>query len=215
MLHKEAVDKATLDLLIQLQAKEYLKGFNLVGGTALALRLGHRKSIDIDLFSDFSFDVAQMLERLSTDFNFKLFFSANNTIKGSINNVQVDILAHRYPLVSEPLTEDHIIMLSPQDIIALKLNAITTSGQRVKDFIDLFYLLREFNLSEMISFYKTKYKQYNEVNVLKSITYFNDVDLADWPQIIDNPSLRWNEIKKTLTTATRNYIKEKGIFKDY
>lgn len=215
MLHKEAVDKSTLDLLIRLQAKEYLKGFHLVGGTALALRLRHRKSIDIDLFSDFSFDVAQILENLSTDFNFKLFFSANNTIKGSIDNVQVDILAHRYPLISEPLTEERITMLSLQDIIALKLNAITTSGQRVKDFIDLFYLLREFNLSEMIGFYKTKYKQYNEVNVLKSITYFNDVDLADWPQIIDSPSLKWDEIKKSLTTATRKYIKEKGIFKDY
>lgn len=215
MLHKEAVDEATLDLLIQLQAKKYLKGFNLVGGTALALQLGHRKSIDIDLFSDFSFDVAQMLEKLSSDFNLKLFFSANNTIKGSINNVQVDILAHRYPLISEPLTEGHITMLSTQDIIALKLNAITTSGQRVKDFIDLYYLLPEFNLSEMINFYETKYKQYNEVNVLKSITYFNDVDLADWPQIIDNPSLKWTEIKKSINTATKNYIKEKGIFKDY
>ena len=81
MLYKEAVDKSTLDLLVQLQAKEYLKGFHLVGGTALALRLRHRKSIDIDLFSDFSFDVAQILENLSTDFNFKLFFSANNTMR--------------------------------------------------------------------------------------------------------------------------------------
>jgi len=119
MLHKEAIDKSTLDLLIQLQAKEYLKGFYLVGGTALALRLGHRKSIDIDLFSDFSFDVAQTLENLSVDFNFKLFFSANNSIKGSIDNIQVDILAHRYPMISEPLTEESINMLSLQDIIAL------------------------------------------------------------------------------------------------
>ena len=210
MLYKEAVDKSTLDLLVQLQAKEYLKGFHLVGGTALALRLRHRKSIDIDLFSDFSFDVAQILENLSTDFNFKLFFSANNTIKGSIDNVQVDILAHRYPLISEPLTEERITMLSLQDIIALKLNAITTSGQRVKDFIDLFYLLREFNLSEMIGFYKTKYKQYNEVNVLKSITYFKDVDLADWPQIIDNPQLKWDEVKESITTAARKYFKSGG-----
>ena len=62
MLHKETVDPSTLELLIQIQQKEYLKGFYLVGGTALALRLGHRKSVDIDLFSNFTFDAGQMLE---------------------------------------------------------------------------------------------------------------------------------------------------------
>ena len=76
MLHKETVDQSTLELLIQIQQKEYMKGFFLVGGTALALKLGHRKSIDIDLFSNFSFDAGQILENLSADFRFNLFFSA-------------------------------------------------------------------------------------------------------------------------------------------
>lgn len=94
MLHKEAVDPSLLELLDQLQHKEYLKGFYLVGGTALTLRIGHRKSFDIDLFSDFNFDSVQLLENLSADYPFKLFFSANNTIKGSIGAVQVDIFWH-------------------------------------------------------------------------------------------------------------------------
>ena len=58
MLHHEAVDTPTLELIKSLQDKEYLNGFYLVGGTALAMQLGHRKSIDIDLFSNFSFDTA-------------------------------------------------------------------------------------------------------------------------------------------------------------
>lgn len=142
MLHKETVDPSTLELLIQIQQKEYLKGFYLVGGTALALRLGHRKSVDIDLFSNFSFDAVQMLEYLSADFPFMLFFSANNTIKGSINQVQMDILAHRYPLIGEPFILENISMLSVEDIIAMKLNAISVSGQRVKDFIDIITCLK-------------------------------------------------------------------------
>ena len=85
MLHQETVDESTLELLIQLQNKDYLKGFYLAGGTALALSMGHRKSVDIDLFSDFKFDTAAILENLSADFAFQLFFSASNTIKGSIN----------------------------------------------------------------------------------------------------------------------------------
>ena len=82
MLHAESVEQSTLELLVQLQKQEYLSGFHLAGGTALALKMGHRKSIDIDLFSNFSFDVGNLLENLSADFSFNLFFSAKNTIKG-------------------------------------------------------------------------------------------------------------------------------------
>lgn len=143
MLHKETVDPSTLELLIKIQQKEYLNGFYLVGGTALALLMGHRKSVDINLFSNQGFDVGPMLENLSADFAFNLFFSANNTIKESIDQVQVDVIAHRYPLICEPIKLDNVTMLSVEDIIAMKLNAITVSGQRVKDFIDIYYLLNK------------------------------------------------------------------------
>ena len=110
MVYKETVNDSTLELLAEIQKKNYLKGFYLVGGTSLALKLGHRKSVDIDLFATFNFDSGEMLENLSADFPFKLFFSANNTIKGSVYDIQVDILAHRYPLVREPLIEQEISM---------------------------------------------------------------------------------------------------------
>ena len=208
MLHQETVDRSTLELLIKLQGKDYLKGFYLVGGTALALTMGHRKSIDIDLFSDFNFDTGAMLENLSADFPFKLYFSANNTLKGSINGIQVDILAHRYPLVCEPLVIDDISMLSREDIAAMKLNAISVSGQRVKDFIDIFYLLDLYSVEEMIGFYKIKYLQYNEVNVLKSLTWFEDVDLSDWPVILKTPKLKWGTITKKIKDATNIFLKQ-------
>jgi len=208
MLHKEAVDPSLLELLDQLQHKEYLKGFYLVGVTALTLRIGHRESVDIDLFSDSNFDSVQLLENLSADYPFKLFFSANNTIKGSIGTVQLDILAHRYPFVYEPQIIENIGMLSVQDIIAMKLNAIAVSGQRVKDFIDIYYLLEVYSMEEMIAFYKKKYFQYNEVNVLKSLTWFDDVDLSDWPILLKAPKLKWRAVKKRISEATIIYLKQ-------
>lgn len=208
MLHKEAVSPGTLELLIRLQKKDYLKGFYLVGGTALALQIGHRKSIDIDLFSDFGFDTGQLLENLSADFHFKLFFSANNILKGSIQDIQVDLLAHRYPYVSSPAITDQIAMLSIQDIIAMKLNAITTSGQRVKDFIDIFYLLKSYSMEDMLRFYKSKYADFNEVNVLKSLTWYDDIDHSDWPVLLLNPELKWAEITKKLTRETQKYLRK-------
>lgn len=208
MLHKETVDQSTLELLIQLQQKEYLKGFYLVGGTALALIMGHRKSVDLDLFSNFSFDAVQLLDNLSADFSFTLFFSANNTLKGSINQVQVDILAHRYPLVADPVVIENISMLSVEDIAAMKLNAISVSGQRVKDFIDIYYLLGTYTVGEMIGFYKKKYSQYNEVNVLKSLCWFEEVDISEWPVILKTPGLKWETVKKTIKEATSVYLKQ-------
>lgn len=208
MLYKETISPKTLDLLIRLQQKEYLKGFYLVGGTALALQIGHRTSIDIDLFSDFGFDTSQLLENLSADFNFKLFFSASNTLKGSIEDVQVDILAHRYPYVSPPLRIENISMLSTEDIIAMKLNAISVSGQRIKDFIDIYYLLNSYSIDDMIHFYKKKYVGFNEVNVLKSLTWYEDIDHSDWPVLLQEPELKGLEIMKKIRMETQKYLRK-------
>ena len=207
MLHKETVDQSTLELLISLQQKPYLKGFHLVGGTALALYMGHRKSIDLDLFSNIDFEAGQVLENLSVDFPFNLFFSSKNTLKGSINQVQIDILAHRYPLINEPVIIENVSLLSVEDIIAMKLNAVAVSGQRVKDFIDIYFLLQSFTVKQMIEFYKRKYSQYNEVNVLKSLCWFEDVDISGWPILLKNPTLKWDTIKKTLEKAVVDYLK--------
>ena len=208
MLHKETVDQSTLELLNQLQQKEYLKGFYLVGGTALALKMGHRKSVDLDLFSNFSFDSVQLLDNLSADFSFTLFFSANNTLKGSINEVQLDILAHRYPLVCDPIVIENIGMLSIEDISAMKLNAISVNGQRVKDFIDIYFLLETYSIGELIGFYKKKYSQYNEANVLKSLCWFEEVNLSDWPVLLKTPKLRWGAVKKRIKEATSAYLQQ-------
>ncbi|MBU1349253.1 nucleotidyl transferase AbiEii/AbiGii toxin family protein [Patescibacteria group bacterium] len=170
--------------------------------------MGHRKSIDLELFSNFSFDTAQLLENISADFPFTLFFSANNTLKGSINQVQVDILAHRYPLVAEPVIVENISMLSNEDIAAMKLNAISVSGQRVKDFIDIYYLLGIYTVEEMTGFYKMKYAQYNDANVIKSLCWFDDVDLSDWPVLLKTPELNWETVKKTIEKATLTYLKK-------
>jgi hypothetical protein len=207
MLHQETIEAPTLELLRSLQSREYLNGFFLVGGTALALYLGHRKSVAIDLFSNFDFDTASLIEKLHLDYPFQIFHTARNTIKGSINTVKVDLLAHRYAHIMEPAAISGINMLSVPDIIAMKLNAITTSGQRSKDFIDIFYLLDNFDIGSMLTFYKTKYNQQNDAFLLKSLIYFDEVDLADWPVLVKNPDLRWIDIKKRLTTRVIQYIK--------
>ena len=207
MLYKEAVDASLLELLKSLQSKQYLRGFNLVGGTALALYNGHRRSVDIDLFSDFSFDTSQMLENLVQDFDFVLLFSAPNTLKGSIKDIKVDIIAHRYHHIYDPVTEDNINILSEPDIVAMKLNAISTSGQRIKDFIDIYYLLDKYDLKTMVSYYLEKYNQKNDLLILKSLIYFDDVEESEWPVLIKEPDLKWKEVKRKIQKKVIGYTR--------
>ena len=206
MLQEQAVEKSTLELIKNLQEKAYLHGFYLVGGTALAISINHRKSIDIDLFSNFNFDTQQIIESLNVDYDFNLFHSGINTIKGSISNIKVDIIAHRYPYVGNVKIINNISLVSTEDIIAMKLNAITTSGQRVKYFIDIYCLLEKYNIEEMLDFYKKKYSHQNEVNVLKSLLWFNDVDLSEWPIMIKNKNLKWVVVKREITKSVKNYL---------
>jgi len=181
-----------------------------VGGTALALNMGHRTSIDIDLFSNFSFDVAQLIELIQQDYPLQLFNTAPNTVKGSIDNVNVDIIAHRYPYLNEPFEKGGIRMLSEPDLIAMKLNAISISGQRSKDFIDIYFALEEhkYSIAEMIKFYQMKYNQNGDMHVLKSLVYFDDVDLTDWPFLIREPHLKWSVVTARIEKEVLSFIRK-------
>lgn len=209
MLPVKPVEEATLELIKSLQSKSYLKDFYLVGGTALAIHLNHRRSIDIDLFCNFDFDVAALREKIQHDYDFQIFFTAQNTLKGSVSDVNVDVISHRYKLIDPPLTTLGIHHLSIPDIIAMKLNAIISSGQRSKDFIDIYYLLNEYPLGSMVRFFLEKYDQKNESIILKSLVYFQDTDLADWPLLIKDPKLKWHQIKKRLEKAVFEYSRKR------
>ncbi len=172
--------------------------------------LGHRKSIDIDLFSNFTFDASQLIELIQQDYPLQLYNTASGTIKGSIGNVNVDIIAHRYPYLNEPSIIDGIRILSVPDLIAMKLNAISVSGQRAKDFVDIYFILEEnmFKISDMLKFYQLKYSQQGDMHILKSLLYFEDVDLSGWPVLLKKPLLKWADVKKKLEKEVLRYLKE-------
>ena len=203
MLQTQTVDARILGLIRRIQSLPYMRGFNLAGGTALALYFGHRRSIDIDLFGISSFDEQLLLDQLAPDLNFSLHFAARNTLKGSIEGIKTDILAHRYPLIDKAVHLDGMMLLSIPDIAAMKLNAIALSGQRVKDFVDIYFLLERYTLDEMLDFYRRKYTLQNDAIVLKSLAWFKDPEPADWPVILKEPGLSWNKVKKRLIQSVK------------
>ena len=209
MLHTETIESSALELLKSLQQKEYFQNFYLVGGSALALYYGHRRSDDIDLFSKDNFDAKQLLEQIHQDFPYQLSYTAESTLKGTISGVKVDVIAHRYPFLRDPITVDSISLLSEEDIIAMKFNAMSISGQRSKDFIDIYYGLKTYTISDMIDFYKTKYNQQDASHVLKSLIYFDDVDLADWPVLVKDPDLKWETVMNKIEKEVIQFVNRK------
>lgn len=187
MLRKETIEPGTLDLLRELMQDKHLSDFFLVGGTALSLLIGHRTSIDIDLFSVTSFDEKKLLEYLEEKRGMQLNYLGNNTIKGEINRVQVDLITHAYPLVKNLKTIDGIRVASIQDISAMKLNAIVGNGTRLKDFIDIAFLSSFLSLDQMLDAYETKYKTRNAMMVLKSLDFHQDINHLEPIKLVTGP----------------------------
>lgn len=197
MLYKETVSAGTLELLKQLMEDEQLKDFFLVGGTALSLLIGHRQSIDIDLFCLHGFDENEMLAYLERAWGFKLDYQGTNTLKGQIEKVKVDFITHAYPLVENIEELDSIRFAGLMDIAAMKLNAIVGNGTRVKDFIDIAYLSAYLSLNEMLEAYAQKYKTRNIVMVLKSLEYQVDIDHVEPIRLIGG-KYDWDKIEVRL-----------------
>ena len=120
-----------------------------------------------------------------------------------IDGVKIDFVNYsRYPWIDDPVIEDGILLASPKDIAAMKVNAIIGRGSR-KDFVDIYYLLQHFTLDEILSFYQQKYSNASLFRALLSLTYFNDAELQYMPEMLED--VGWDEMKQTILKAVKDY----------
>lgn len=203
MLHHGTVEKPTLELLIKLMDDKSLEDFVLVGGTALALRLGHRRSIDIDLFTNHAFNSNLLSEHLQNEFKLTLDFIADNTLKGEMTGIIIDCIAHQYPWIEKFDRLCGIRVAGFKDIAAMKLNAIAGNGTRLKDFIDLAYLSTKLSLNEMLQAYHLKYAN-NPVMALKALIYFDDINFDESILMADSKPFEWKKIEARLLEMVKS-----------
>jgi len=206
MLHYETVDEGTLGLLKQLQSLSILSEMRLVGGTSLALQIGHRKSIDIDLFGNLSADYENLVDELKTLGEVVSLKNSKNIHSLLINEIKVDIVNYEYKWLTNKITTDNIHLATIEDIAAMKLNAIIGRGSK-KDFIDLFFILKDYSLATLIDFYTKKYNDGSTFLVLKSLTYFEDADMEEMPFMFNN--IDWQTIKNNIKKAHAEYVLQK------
>jgi predicted nucleotidyltransferase component of viral defense system len=200
MLRTETIERATLELLKALMLDTKLHHFTLVGGTALSLYMGHRKSIDLDLFSRQTFDVNELEKHLIDTYNFK---SKNPTKKsdvtliGLINDIKVDCIQYDYRYVKPVCIYEDIRLCSMHDIAAMKLTAISQNGTRLKDFVDIAFLSAKMPFREMLETFEVKYPNTNKISAIKGLAYFDDIDFSTKIELIKGV-FSWKEIEKRL-----------------
>jgi predicted nucleotidyltransferase component of viral defense system len=205
MLHLEILPKTQKELFFMLSDSKLVAPFYLAGGTALALQIGHRKSIDFDFFTEEDFDVQAIKKMLVEAGDFELFSESSGTIHGQLNKVQVSFFVLPYPLLECSCKSNYLSIASKKDIAVMKLAAISSRGSK-KDFMDLYFLLREYSFEEMFSAFVDKYgeKEENIYCVLKGLTYFDDAEAQPMPKMIKRTL--WREVKKTITSEQKKYI---------
>ncbi len=193
MLQRRAVSPATFDLLLKISAIPELMDFNLAGGTALALQIGHRISYDLDLFGNRPFTTDELLSLLEEHQPLTIISQHKNILILNLAGVKVDFVNYKYPLIGNVVTEEGLRLLSLSDIAAMKLAAIAGRGRK-RDFFDLFFLLKKYSLNELIGFYNQKYSDGSEMMVTRSLTYFDDADEDENPNLFGNET--WSQVKE-------------------
>lgn len=192
-----AVQKKALRRLGPFAIRE---GFYLGGGTAVALQLGHRRSVDFDWFtSEHLADPLRLAASLAQE---KIPFATGQiergTLYGSLYRVRVSFFDYAYPMLKPALSwKDYSCPLaSLADLACMKLAAIAQRGAR-KDFVDIYALGKEtFSLTDMLAFYRRKYDVQDIGHILYGLSYFDQAEKERMPRMIWN--VDWKEIRKTV-----------------
>jgi predicted nucleotidyltransferase component of viral defense system len=204
MLYFNTVKPDTLELLNKIMEIPELINFNLAGGTSLSLQIGHRLSVDLDLFGKRPFNQQEILDLVSSLGNVRQISYSKNIFVLNINDIKVDFVNYKYPLLKEIRTENSLRLFSLEDIAAMKIAAVTGRGRK-RDFTDLFFILKYFTLTEILSFYNEKYPDGNELMAARSLTYFSDADEDEDMSLFKKAP--WNVVKKSLEKAVRETYK--------
>ena len=203
MLRLDAVEPSTQELLKRIQALPEFSDTRLVGGTSFALQLGHRISVDLDLFGAWpaEADLLSALRRIG------ITRKSSGTPNGKmqffyVDDIKVDCVTYdMFPWLEDCREEGGIRLAGVKDIAAMKINAITNRGTR-KDFVDLAFLLRAHSLAELFGWYEKKYPESDPALAVRSLSYFVDAELQPMPRML--VPFDWDAEKSRIRSAVRS-----------
>jgi hypothetical protein len=192
--------KKQISVLKSLGLQMSPRKFYLAGGTALAIHLSHRISVDLDWFTPNLFPDGMILAQSlrNSDVELEIEQVSPGTLHGSVKGVRVTFLQYQYPLLKplEQWDEMNCPLASLEDLACMKLSAIAQRGAR-KDFCDIYALgEKAFSLSQMLDFYQKKFGIRDIGSVLYGLVYFDDAESERMPRMLWD--VTWREIRNTI-----------------
>lgn len=209
MPHFEAIPDGILPILRDLVRVPTLRGHALVGGTALALRHGHRRSVDIDFFTTAPMDTHTVLGELEGVFGDRFSFRRDQQAKwavfGFVDDVKVDIVHFPHQRIADLQDEEGIPLYADADIAPMKIEAILHRAKK-KDFFDLDLLLREHGLPKVLEWHRRKYPGNSiAISIPYAITYFKDAEDSEDPVSLQGQT--WAGVKASISAAVRDFLR--------
>jgi hypothetical protein len=203
MLHLKTLSPVALDLVRALCSHPAMQSFALAGGTSLALRFGHRISVDLDFFTHERFDNEALTAALKRDFPLDERRRGPSGVTGFVTGVKVDLVHYPHGHIQPTESCDGIRLVSLPDVVAMKLSAITNRGAK-KDFYDLHTLIEQFGLGRLIDHYRTKFPGTDPLMLLRSVTYFADAESDEPPATL--VGVTWIEVKRSISKAAQTEL---------
>lgn len=185
--------------LARLSKAQWMKrqGWYLAGGTALALQVGHRQSVDLDFFvPKKEFSMGALLGNLGKQ-EWETTFAREGTLYGKLHGGKVSFIAYPFFKPENPFRRyGNVRVLAPEDIAVMKIIAISQRGSK-RDFIDLYWYVR--NCEPLIPILKRLPRQYatvthNFTHIVKSLMYFEDAEKDPMPRLFFKAN--WKDIKR-------------------
>ena len=198
MYHLTTLEPSTYSLLQDIFRIDPIHlQFALAGGTSLALQIGHRQSIDLDIFSVEVFNPKEIEILLADSPNINFVYTGNNSrmLFGYANTIKCDFVQEPTPLLQPFIQHDGVNYFHVQDIAAMKMHTICGRGKK-KDFFDIYALLQLYSWKEMLEWFGEKYGDSQFYFLWKSISYFTDADAEPDITGIKPYSKSWEEIKR-------------------
>jgi predicted nucleotidyltransferase component of viral defense system len=208
LLHTESVIPELLDTAEKALSIPEIEPYRLVGGTALALRFGHRKSIDIDLFASEKLNKRMISKAITDAFSGSKLDVTEHNVRGFINGIKIELFdGWHSPFQETPITIQRIRMASLMDIACMKLDAIIERREK-KDYIDLYFLFKELTGDKIFEAYKKFNPHVSDRSFLFALNEVNTAyeNKSVMPEMIS--SVSWKEISNSMYSITRNYLSE-------
>ena len=209
-LHEEVLNEKASEVAKKL-GKTVGNDFYLAGGTGLALQIGHRISLDFDLFSSknrlLDRERRQIIESLRNLGALDVRESIDGTCHLFLDDIAVSLFHYNYPLIRKiNIKYKNLPIASEEDIAAMKLSAAVGRGTK-KDFIDLFFLAKALGLEKMIKTGTKKFREHNNFSVqaTRALVYFDDAEKDPMPRMLKKTD--WNEIKIYLEKEVNKVLK--------